>query len=180
MTRVNERQVKNNTYKCSGCRKFLLKEFFYKSKKEKFGISNCCKKCQFKRTHTKEALAKRKKYLKKYKEQNADYLIDYRRYWRAERKRKVFEKFGSKCGKCGFTDIRALQIDHVNGEGYKEKNKSDTYYVKVLNDITGSYQLLCANCNWIKRYEKQEYKYWGRDPILPKRPSERFNFKKMG
>jgi hypothetical protein len=28
---------------------------------------------------------------------------------------------------------------------------------KVLADTTGSYQLLCANCNWIKKSENNEH-----------------------
>jgi hypothetical protein len=31
-----------------------------------------------------------------------------------------------------------------------------SYYYRVLQDQTGKYQLLCANCNAIKRVEKNE------------------------
>lgn len=71
----------------------------------------------------------------------------------------VFEKFGKKCCRCGFDDIRALQIDHVNGGGVKEYRLlrgGRNFYKKVLNDTNGSYQILCANCNWIKRSENNE------------------------
>lgn len=73
---------------------------------------------------------------------------------------QVLNKFGSKCGRCGFSDTRALQIDHVNGGGKKEINTMKNYYAyckKILNDTTGMYQLLCANCNWIKRAENKEH-----------------------
>lgn len=106
-------------------------------------------------------------YKKLWREKNKDRLIEYRRFWRAERKRKAFERFGSKCVRCGFFDVRALQIDHVNGGGVKEnrKDRGSNFYVKVLEDMSGKYQLLCANCNWIKRYENKEYKSWGKEPI---------------
>ena len=29
-------------------------------------------------------------------------------------------------------------------------------YKLVLSDTTGRFQLLCANCNWIKRLEQKE------------------------
>jgi len=50
------------------------------------------------------------------------------------------------------SDRRCLQIDHINGGGGEElKNLgAQKMYKKILEDPTG-YQLLCANCNWIKR-----------------------------
>jgi hypothetical protein len=46
----------------------------------------------------------------------------------------------------------------VNGGGKKELEgmNQDAYYRKVIRDTEGLYQLLCANCNWIKRVLKQE------------------------
>ena len=79
------------------------------------------------------------------------------RQWRI----KVLEKLGNKCRRCGFSDPRALQIDHVFGGGNKELSEfgrsRQAYYKKVIADVEGRYQLLCANCNWIKRYENREY-----------------------
>lgn len=49
------------------------------------------------------------------------------------------------------SDIRCLQIDHINGGGTKERTKKGKEYLRmVLEKIkAGSkdYQLLCANCN---------------------------------
>lgn len=73
----------------------------------------------------------------------------------------AIEQFGGKCSRCAFEDWRALQIDHVQGWGSEERRSfKDTYsYLKhCLADTTGKYQLLCANCNWIKRYEQYEEK----------------------
>ena len=73
----------------------------------------------------------------------------------------IFELLGKVCGRCGFEDMRALQIDHVNGGGSKE-NKSligvtkYTYILKKVADGSTDYQILCANCNWIKRCENGE------------------------
>jgi len=59
---------------------------------------------------------------------------------------------------CGFDDFRALQIDHINGGGSSERKtlKKDSLYREVLKDNTNKYQLLCANCNSIKRIENNE------------------------
>jgi hypothetical protein len=74
---------------------------------------------------------------------------------------KIVELLGSKCAVCGFNDPRALEIDHVNDNGNKERKIYSTYayYKHILEEIlSGSkdYQLLCANHNAIKRYEIQK------------------------
>ena len=75
---------------------------------------------------------------------------------------KVVEFLGGKCVKCGYSDKRALQIDHVNGDGYLERKKKSNvvrYLADVIVDIYihgGRYQLLCANCNIIKKFENNE------------------------
>lgn len=93
-----------------------------------------------------------------------------RRYSLVRRRKvhiEVIQLLGGKCSnpnclvpnRC--SDIRCLQIDHVNGDGYKERisKGAEMYYKHILKQIkTGSkdYQLLCANCNWIKRFENGE------------------------
>jgi hypothetical protein len=77
-------------------------------------------------------------------------------------KLKAFDLFGSKCQRCGFEDSRALQIDHINGNGGLERKNG----LRVGRMLYGAivrgeeplekYQLLCANCNWIKRWENNE------------------------
>ena len=67
---------------------------------------------------------------------------------------------GGRCKRCGFDDIRALQIDHINGGGSKEIKEIGGYkiYLKIIStkNKDKDYQVLCANCNWIKRYENKE------------------------
>ena len=83
-----------------------------------------------------------------YKHQN-----NYRRAVR----RGMIAKMGGKCIICGFDDWRALQLDHIKGGGYKGK-ANQLVYREILDAkvIPNDYQLLCANCNWIKRYENNE------------------------
>lgn len=77
---------------------------------------------------------------------------------------RVIKALGGKCVKCGFLDIRALQIDHIKGGGNKEmklKGYKTIYYEIIKNpeSMKDRYQVLCANCNWIKRYENKEVPY---------------------
>jgi len=108
-----------------------------------------------------------KKHLKEIKntwlKKHPDYpKLSMRKYHRKLRlgvRLGVLQFLGGKCVRCGFDDVRALQIDHINGGGNKEVkliNNTKTYYLKVLNDKEGKYQLLCANCNWIKKSENDE------------------------
>lgn len=78
-------------------------------------------------------------------------------------KNEIHLMLGGECIKCGFSDTRALQIDHIKGGGYKERKGYNTnpkeYYRNILKSIKNKenkYQLLCANCNWIKRFENNE------------------------
>jgi hypothetical protein len=65
------------------------------------------------------------------------------------------------CAKCGFSDIRALSIDHINGGGRKhtqELKKVGTIFYRWLikNNFPKGYQVLCMNCNYIKKIENKE------------------------
>lgn len=90
---------------------------------------------------------------------------------------EVIKRLGERCsnpnckwrnedGTLGCTDYRCLHIDHVHGGGRKEllSMSSYAYLKKVLADTEGLYQLLCANCNFIKRRENKEFSK-GRPPI---------------
>jgi hypothetical protein len=96
-------------------------------------------------------------------------------YTLKEKREEVVRLLGGKCVKCGITDIRCLQIDHVFGGGVKEYKKlrcGREYYVSMLRQVeAGSvkYQVLCANCNWIKRSVEKEYSPFQKERIVIER-----------
>ena len=69
---------------------------------------------------------------------------------------------GNKCIRCGIDDWRILQVDHINNDGNEERRRVrlEQLYKKILEmnneELNRNYQLLCANCNWIKKYENKE------------------------
>ena len=89
-----------------------------------------------------------------------EYFREYRRRTRL----KLLHFLGDECAHCGFSDLRALQVDHVSGGGNTERrvaaphsgglNASGLW--KLVRENPENYQLLCANCNWVKRVEKNE------------------------
>ncbi len=78
-------------------------------------------------------------------------------------RKTVLDAYGGKCKICGFKDKRVLQIDHINGGGSKERKimslRQLLFYLKRNNFPKEKYQVLCANCNFIKRIEKKENRY---------------------
>ncbi len=125
--------------------------------------------------HREEIRQKHKQYyvehhldiLRRQRERRARNPSHYREYGQRYTQRvrqELFSRLGGKCIKCEFSDPRALQIDHVNGGGRKEletikgKNKGYYLYLRKLSnaELKRKYQLLCANCNWIKRSENME------------------------
>ena len=78
-------------------------------------------------------------------------------------RRRVLTHFGGKCSKCGIDEWRVLQIDHVNGGGNSHRRdwrcRGAPFYIQLLQlKDHSSYQILCANCNQLKRYENYEYR----------------------
>ena len=76
----------------------------------------------------------------------------------------VLSFFGGKCVRCGFDDPHALQMDHIHGGGGKERRtRGDSlsyryrFVVEHPKEARKKYQLLCANCNCIKRWEEHEF-----------------------
>lgn len=103
-----------------------------------------------------------------YRIKNWDKLRKSEREWNKiyyyRNRTKIYELLGDRCTKCGVTDRRILQIDHVAGGGNSRKiinRKGQGALKKILNEVeVGSpkYQLLCANCNIIKKHENGEIK----------------------
>lgn len=78
---------------------------------------------------------------------------------RQKYRRELLKLLGNKCIKCGFSDSRALQFDHINDDGHADRKLLKSadgilcYYYKNPEIAKQKLQILCANCNWIKRFE---------------------------
>lgn len=138
---VAERRPRNkiNTYReekfCPACQRVKPVTLFYKNRVVKDGLQSYCIPCcaEHNKKNTK----------------NSTTLL----------RLQAINHLGARCVDCGFSDIRALQIDHVNGGGSHErkmKGSNRFTYKNALEDISGKYQVLCANCNWIKKAVMKE------------------------
>ena len=85
------------------------------------------------------------------------------RSYKAGIKAKILALYGGQCCMCSFADPRALQLDHVvpplekTGEMLRG---GIGLYIAILagRRPKENFQLLCANCNWIKRHTHAESK----------------------
>ena len=70
----------------------------------------------------------------------------------------AMEALGGVCAHCGNADPRVLQIDHVFARGSRERKEIGTrgILIKILESAGYGYQILCSNCNCIKRIENNE------------------------
>lgn len=88
------------------------------------------------------------------KKQRDEKTLEFHRQQRLE----AIRLLGGRCVSCGNIDFRVLQIDHINGGGSKERASKPFRWIEkqIIAGNTESYQCLCANCNWIKKYEAGE------------------------
>lgn len=88
--------------------------------------------------------------------QNKETQLRRRRlyYWKI--KIKALDILGRTCIICGESDMRVLQINHLNGLGKNEGLRSDTMYRAIVNGTRtiNDLDLRCANCNWKYEYER--------------------------
>jgi hypothetical protein len=62
------------------------------------------------------------------------------------------------CVQCGEKRLPCLSIDHVNNDGYTQKDLKGSHLyrkLRVLNYPLG-FQTLCMNCQFIKKHDSQQ------------------------
>lgn len=73
-------------------------------------------------------------------------------------KLEVITLLGGKCSNCGNTDLRVLQVNHLNGDGRKELKKYGGgcgFYRAILTGrrATDDLDIRCANCNILYEFK---------------------------
>lgn len=86
--------------------------------------------------------------------------------WRVKVKEDIIRNYSNGsmcCAHCGFKDIRALCLDHINNDGAKHRKEligknaglgSAIYNILRKENFPKGFQVLCCNCNIIKEREK--------------------------
>lgn len=152
---------------CSKCKQIKEKDQFYTDMTKATCLSSKCKECisgsavVWKSENPEKVQADRDRYRAEHKE----WLRDRHAKQRYETKGRVIDRLGGECTWCGFRDERALQFDHINGDGAKERSSQGfdwwTWVKKLdamhVDELKALIQILCANCNQIKKVENSEY-----------------------
>ena len=103
--------------------------------------------------------------MRKLRSKNPEHYREQSRQAKYRLKEKVFNLYGRKCVICGFEDIRALTLDHVNNNGAEERKiiGERGVYRRALNEkYKSEYQILCMNCQFIKRVEAKRQNQHGK------------------
>lgn len=165
---------------CPLCKRELSSDSFGLDNATKDKLTCWCLEC--KRQKYKEyyidnrdkVLQKNAKWFAENKERHKEYLSE----WYKKNREAVLEKQGEyqktkndllrikimthlggvRCVHCGEENFFVLAIDHINEDGYKDRNtrlKRFSYYKGILEmgveEAKKKYQILCRNCNWMKR-----------------------------
>ena len=85
--------------------------------------------------------------------------------YRERKKEAVYNHYSNgtnRCAVCGESRIACLSIDHIRGGGTKHKSTlrlsgGDTFYRWLIrNNYPKGYQILCMNCQFVKRVMNNE------------------------
>ena len=76
-------------------------------------------------------------------------------------------------GDCDVFDPRCLQFDHIHGDGASDRRRTGStsqlrYYFNHLDEAQENLQILCSNCNWVKRHNNGEVR--GGKPVDELKP----------
>jgi hypothetical protein len=134
-------------------------------------------------------------YNKQYYKENQDYEIQRAREYRIKNieqhnnwsktrtlyfKNIIYDILGRKCVRCGYDDdIDCLQLDHINGNGRKQRGSKSIrnfycYYASNHDIIKSDLQILCVNCNWLKRLEDREKRLKSNPQVLKNTKSSEY------
>lgn len=84
---------------------------------------------------------------------------------RESARQNIIKFFGGKCAHCGYcTDIRPLQLHHINNDGKEDRRRApETRWKEIRDNPIGAfkkYKLLCANCHVIQTFEDDVWRLW--------------------
>jgi len=102
--------------------------------------------------------------MRRLRSERPEHYRDQSRQAKQRLKDKVFAAYGASCLTCGFTDRRALTLDHVLNNGAEERKaigERGVYRRALLVEHRNEYQVLCMNCQFIKRVEAQRQNQHG-------------------
>lgn len=74
---------------------------------------------------------------------------------------RAIKHLGNECVTCGFSDPRVLEFDHIQNDGSTDRRirPMRTLLRDILRGTELNIQILCSNCNSIKRFEYDQLRF---------------------
>lgn len=156
---------------CPQCKIEKFEDEFVKNKNPRWKgdeLASWCKVCNRRRNRAKYNKDKVK--ISKNNQSRWNKLTDVqkeeklkkRREYGQKRRMIVLEHYGSKCTCCGESEIKFLEVDHINNNGAQHRKELGSYKIinwLIKNNFPEGFQLLCSNCNMAKgRYGQCPHK----------------------
>lgn len=144
--------------KCIRCLEEKPASLFRKDPKKRNGLHSWCKKCRSKYESQRQKKLGINSY-QKYTKHNPERKMLYQAQTRAANKKIRLEVIAyysnneNKCSCCGESHIEFLAIDHIHGNGNKERKEkiigSGSPFFRYLKKLgyPAGYRVLCHNCN---------------------------------
>jgi len=135
---------------CTSCKTEKPLGDFAKSRNRLFGVHSTCKECMNTKRRGESA-----------------YKINARKAYHKRRMTALLTlRDSAECFHCFTSDLRLLSIDHIqdNGSEERRKLKRAEIFRKIIKmgreEASKEYQILCRNCNWLKRLEMGDVKHY--------------------
>jgi hypothetical protein len=169
---------------CAKCKVDLPLESFSRHSREKDGLNCYCRECKsemdkaYQENNKEKIKVRRHKYYKENEKEIKDKTFAYKKI--NPDKARVYSKTSNKvikaeamkyycqgdikCQGCGDDEFELLTIDHIDGNGNKHRQetgaktgKNFCFWLK-RNNYPSGFQVLCWNCQWLKRYQEMKPK----------------------
>ena len=108
-------------------------------------------------TNKEKAREQKRIVMRRLRAENPEKYAQQSKDSKARIRQRIFEKYGRVCARCGFDDCRILTLDHVLNNGAEERKEigiRGTYYRALDPQFESEYQILCMNCQFVKRIEE--------------------------
>lgn len=157
--------------RCRTCNVILNKDNWVKSRVER--KDRLCKECsyEYRKQWQKNNRDKCRKYSRNFRKVHQESYRKVAREKERERRKKVrmdvlthYSNGTPKCNHCNISDLRVLTIDHINSDGAKMRKElnlrssTEHYDYIIKQKYPSGYQVLCMNCQFIKRHTNHEVK----------------------
>lgn len=97
----------------------------------------------------------KKENMRRYRAANPERYAAHSRKAKRKLRLTVEAVFGTACVLCGFSDTRALTLDHILNNGAQERaelGERGVYLRAIKPEHRHEYRILCMNCQFIARH----------------------------